>query len=269
MKRAVLMMILCSAVSAAIAGAEEIMITASRDNTLYQDPQGAISNGAGESLFVGNNSQSNTRRALVYFPVNNGVPVGAVINEVAVMLYMSQSGAGPTPVSLNRMTSNWGEGTSDAPGSEGSGAPATPGDATWLHRFYDTEEWYEPGGDFRSEASATAVVDATGFYVWENTQQLRADVQAWLDDPGANHGWIVRGIEDMGATAKRFASSDNQDDQLHPVIMLDYTLPVTVPATSTWGLVILTLSLATALKLMQVQLGGPRRLSGVIACRDE
>ena len=70
---------------------------------------------------------------------------------------------------LHRVLSDWGEGTSGAGGDPlhmggGGGSPATAGDATWLHTFFDTSFWANPGGDFSSTASAARSVDQPGFY---------------------------------------------------------------------------------------------------------
>ena len=41
---------------------------------------------------------------------------------------------------------------------EGDGAPATPNDATWRHRFFDSVFWTTQGGDFSATVSASQSV---------------------------------------------------------------------------------------------------------------
>jgi len=67
-----------------------------------------------------------------------------------------------------RLLADWGEGTSNATGGlgEGGGGPATTNDATWVHRFYSTQLWNTPGGDFAAAASATTTVSDIGNYSW-------------------------------------------------------------------------------------------------------
>lgn len=238
--------------------AETAVIPASADNTLYQNDQGSVSNGTGQHLFVGNNSQGNTRRAVLRFQIDGMVPDGAVVESVSLMMYVSQANAGPMSVNLRALTNAWGEGSSDAPGPEGSGAMAADQDATWLHRFFPTMTWNSPGGDFSPNISAQAVVEAPGYYLWTGSKSsmptsiMLADVQQWVDRPDLNFGWLLMGEEDGFSNAKRFNSRNHPDDQLHPMLTIEYAVPQQVPAVSTWGLVILALTLLTLAKLRTV-----------------
>ena len=82
---------------------------------------------------------------------------------------------------------------------EGDGAPATPNDATWRHRFFDTIFWTMQGGDFSATVSASQSVGGVGQYTWSSAQMV-ADVQLWLDSPTSNFGWLVLGDETASAT---------------------------------------------------------------------
>ena len=57
--------------------AGEIGLIASRDNTLYENGGGALSNGSGNYLFAGNTNGQGLRRALVHFDVAGGIPAGS------------------------------------------------------------------------------------------------------------------------------------------------------------------------------------------------
>ena len=94
------------------------------------------------------------------------------------------------------------------------GAPSTPGDATWIHTFFDTGAWTNPGGDFAAAPSAVLSVGAVGFFTWSSAQMV-ADVQAWLDDPSTNFGWMVRGAEGLAST-RRFDSRENPTAAFRP-----------------------------------------------------
>ena len=122
-------------------------------------------------------------------------------------------------VQLRRVLSNWGEGASDASGEEGSGAEAAPGDATWVHTFFDTTAWGTLGGDFLSTASGTALVGDFGSYGWSSGGMV-ADIQSWLNDPSRNFGWALIGNEGSNQTAKRFDSKDGGGP--HPVLEVVY-----------------------------------------------
>ncbi|MHC4413948.1 MAG: multicopper oxidase domain-containing protein [Planctomycetota bacterium] len=217
-----------AAVVAGAARADQVVFDASKDNTLYEDADGDLSNGIGEHLFAGRTLQGpgdDKRRGLVAFDLAGSIPAGSTVNSVTLTLRMSRSNqAGNENVSVHRVLSDWGEGASDAGGQEGSGAAAEPGDATWIHTFWDTQLWSSAGGDFVGGASATTNVGGNGSYGWTSAQMV-ADVQAWVDDPGSNYGWIVVGNESTAPTAKRFDSQQNSQQSRRPKLTVDFTPP--------------------------------------------
>jgi spore coat protein A len=205
------------------ATATVVTLPASRDNTLYENATGATSNGAGEYLFTGRTKDGPIRRAVIAFDVAAAIPAGSTINSVTLTLRMSRSANSTLRVTtLHRLLADWGEGASNAAQNEGEGAPAATGDATWLHRFYPATTWTSAGGDFAAAASASTVVTGNGTYSW-TAAGLAADVQAWLDDPAANFGWLVRGDESVAETAKRFDSRQNGQAASRPALVVDYT----------------------------------------------
>lgn len=207
-----------------------VVLDASKDNTLYEHAEGALSNGAGDYFFSGKTAQAenNTRRGLLAFDIASVVPAGATINSVSLDLFMSMTIVGPQATSLHRTLADWGEGSSDAPGGEGAGAPAQPGDATWLHTYYDTDMWSAVGGDYDAASSATIMVSGIGFYNW-NSEQMVNDVQMWLDNPKSDFGWTIITDETTIPTAKRFDSRTSSVINQRPVLTIDYTLDSPCP----------------------------------------
>ena len=203
----------------------EVTLAATQDNTLYEDNDGDTSNGAGQYLFIGQTNQGDLRRALLKFDVASGVPAGATIESVTLSANVSKlpSGSGTQPATLHRVTSAWGEGTSDAGGNEGGGTAAVAGDATWTHRFFETDTWTTAGGDFDASSSASASIGSNGPVSWGSTSALVADVQGWLDDPDTNHGWLIRGNESTTRTARRLDSRQNATEANRPVLTITYT----------------------------------------------
>ena len=207
----------------------QVTLDASKDNTLYQDSAGALSNGAGQHIFVGRTNVGGLiRRALVAFNVAGSIPPGSQIMSVTLTLNMSQTSSGIDTVSVYRVLADWGEGTSAAFGNEGSGAPATTNDATWIHRFYNTTFWSSPGGDFVPAPSATLPVSLLGPYVWGPTNGMSADVQQWLDSPSQNFGWILVGNETAPHLAKRFDSREDTVLTSRPKLTIVYSPSATV-----------------------------------------
>ena len=199
-----------------------VELPAGKDNTLYQSSIGATSNGSGTGLFVGKTNNNSLRRALVWFDIASVVPSGSTIESVEMRLTMNRTATGSEPVLVHRVTSDWGEGPSDAAANEGRGANADPGDVTWLHTFSPDQTWRTEGGDFESTASAQTDVQGPGSYTWDSTAALVADVQSWIDEPGSNFGWVLLGDEANSKTAKRFGSRESSEP---PVLVITFTPP--------------------------------------------
>src|SRR5438552_9554643 len=210
------------AIGPSVAIADIININPIKDNTLYEyDPtEGDVSNALGNHFFAGETAMGELRRGVLAFDIAGNIPAGSTILGVTLSLNMSRTGSDtPRTVELHKVLADWGEGTSVAPGEEGDGAPATPNDATWRHRFFDTIFWTTEGGDFSATVSASQSVGAIGMYTWSSTQMV-ADVQSWLNNPASNFGWLVLGDETAIATAKRF---DTRESASQPVLTIQYT----------------------------------------------
>ena len=205
--------------------ADVVTLSASKDNTLYEDGTGSLSNGAGQFLFAGKTNVNTIRRALIAFDVAGTIPAGSTITSATLTLNMSITIVQGVPVTLLRARADWGEAGSQAPGFEGTGGPAAPGDVTWLHTFHDTAFWLQPGGDFVAVPSATTTVDQIGPYTWGSTAQMVADVQSWLDAPAGNFGWIILADESTFPTAKRFDSSQNLNESVRPALRVEFAPP--------------------------------------------
>lgn len=201
-----------------------------RDATLYDSVDGSVANGSGQYAFVGRNSGGNTRRTLMAFDIAGVIPGGSTITAVTLDVSVISTSGGATGVTLHRVLTDWSEGPSDPDGTEGGGAAAQPGDSTWLHTFYDTSLWGTPGGDFDPIVSGTTVIDQPGAYTFASALGMVADVQAWLDDPSSNFGWIVLGDESGPGTAKRFGTHENPDGAVRPRLTITYTIPAPAPA---------------------------------------
>jgi hypothetical protein len=231
--RAILLSAALAALAPPGAGADSLTLAADRDATLIEDATGMLANGAGPDFFVGRTAQAQggIRRGLVRFDLA-AVPKGAVIDAVRLKLHVSQGTPGATTIGVHRVVADWGEGASASMG--GSGVPAMPGDATWIHRFFEPLApappagprsvgalWQAPGGDFVPEPSAATLVAGTGFHVWQGPG-LMADVEQWLKHPRRGFGWVLIGDEAAPSTARRFESRQNLMQDFRPRLEIDY-----------------------------------------------
>ncbi len=237
-RRLAISLVLLGSLVTAPALADVVRLAPSRDTTIYSE-SGDLGNGAGEYLFSGHTARSTTRRALLAFDVARHVPAGSKITSATLTLHVSQSpglaegapsqpSALPAPFVLHGVTAAWGEGTSNAGPPGGFGAGATVNDATWTHRFWNAGIWTTPGGDFNAVGSASTVIPVTSdaLVTWGSTAAMVADVQAWLDNPATNFGWVLIGNEAADRTARRFDSRENRNPAYRPVLTIEFIPPV-------------------------------------------
>ena len=211
--------------SRTLLSAVTVQLPAAHDNTIYNVPAGDLSNGSGNYIVTGGASDvASVHRGLVSFDVEGaGIPDGSTILDVVLSMNLSQSVGGAASVSMHRLLKAWGESASTGPDNEFEGGPAFPFDATWLFSKFDGTVWSSPGGDF-STTSASVATDAPGLYEWTGAG-LISDVQQWVDSPGTEFGWLVKGLETPG-NIKAFASRTFADSVLNPRLEITYETPV-------------------------------------------
>ena len=235
--------------------------TALQDTSIFAGTPGSqnLADGSGDYLWLAVTAEGLNRRLLLQFDLA-AVPPGSVVRQVTLTLYESRA-RDEHDVRVHRLLAPWGEGASNA-GGAGTGAPAAPGDATWVSRLHPGSPWATPGGDFEPTASA---VQRVGFpnttYSWAAAlpasgpaPRFVQDVQRWVDDAASNHGWILIGDEAGLQNAKRFESRNNAVAVNRPRLHLVYDLPpdgeVPLPA---WMLALLAAGIGWRIR------GGARR----------
>jgi spore coat protein A len=230
LSRAIGALFCCALVSAA-ANAATITISPSADTTIYQgvDPLTGEnfevnSCGAGSNFFVGNTNDGLQRRTLVSFDIAAAVPAGSTINSVTLTMEINRSGDNvDAPMELAPVQLAWGEGlvNCDSARGGGTGLPAETGDATWLDAEFQLVNWGTAGGDYTG-TSASATVGTAGSAVWDSAANpaMVTDVQAWLDTPAGNFGWIVIGDESRSSTTRRIFSREGRTP---PTLIIDFT----------------------------------------------
>lgn len=201
----------------------------------------APNNNLGAQLFTtAGVTQNNTKTRVLYqFDIAANIPAGSLITSVELVLEVTRQPADGYAIGsfgLHRMLVSWGEGNKVAanPNNPGQGAPASSGEATWLQRLHGVASWSAPGGaagtDFAAATSASQVVYTVGNspYSFGFTSAIAADVQAWLDAPLQNFGWMLLVEPESEAfTARRFGS---REDALNaPLLHIQYE-PVPEPA---------------------------------------
>jgi hypothetical protein len=214
---------------------ETVVLLPIADTTLIET---VPTNNLGGAPFVNSGATQNRprTRGLFKFDPASQIPARSKIKTVSLAVYVTlqpRDGFEPSCFDLHRVLQPWGEGNKVAvdPRSPGLGAPATTNEATWLHRFaFTTNTWTAPGGaatnDYTPAVSSSQAVYDVGNspYVFGSTPQFIADVQTWLDDPGANFGWIlISEGEDTPFTARRFGSREDTNNA--PLLTIEFIAP--------------------------------------------
>lgn len=217
-----------------LAAQQTVVLACDRDNTLYEDPFGSFSNGAGDSIFCGVTAQGRVRRALVRFDTA-AIPSGAAVLRAELRLHVVFSGAnGPTPVGVHRVLRDWGEGASvSTAGGGGIGAPSASGDVTWIHTSYPSIAWIAPGGDFAAVPTCTLAMPIGGAFASPPAagRALAEEVQRWRNGTQPNHGWLLKTDEvSPSARARRIDSRESQGPR--PELHVDFLPPGQV---GVWG----------------------------------
>lgn len=169
-------------------------------------------------------------RVLLRFDLAEALPAGAQLSEASLEIVVTRTpdgGGVPSRFGLHRMLRGWGEGMGK--GGPPGGALASDGEATWQFRRMPGEAWASPGGaeglDYVADPSSTERLDARGAYTFEFGSRQLAELQAWLEDPAANHGWMLRSqAEDEPLTARRIGSRENPDPAARPTLTVRYVL---------------------------------------------
>lgn len=257
---------------ATFAAAEVVNVPASKDAMIFGTAANADTNnasGKGPAMFAGADGSSNRKRGLMQFDIAATVPAGAQITNVTLTLYLAQvagSGAGGAGGNVPQRTLNlfdlqqdWGEGTSGSPtspgvGGTGQGYPRVTGDSSWDYAIYNSADttagkWNAGGpdlhgGNFSSTAAASSTFNLpynlNTAYTWSSAGMV-ADVQAWLNAPSNNHGWLLKAMSgldannnpvDIESTPTSFlgfwtkdGAAANNNPNIAPVLSVTYVVP--------------------------------------------
>lgn len=216
-------------------------ISASKDNTLFSDttPRPPITGYPSDALGylyagqTGTNHGPYLRRALISFDLATQIPANAIIQSAQLSLRLTKLGPSSfgSPMTLHRLTQTWGEGTSVNLSDVGIGAQATTNDATWTHRFFNTQTWTAQGGSYNAAASANTTVTFPTVTLATNPQMV-SDVQGWITTPASNAGWILRGDETTQETAVQICSV--QKGPTPPSLQMTYLVPAPPTHFESW-----------------------------------
>ena len=169
--------------------------------------------GSAVSGSLGTSASHEIRRALFKFDVAGSIPAGAVINSATLQVQVVKIPATPvdSTFDLRRVLQDWSE----------TGV-------TWNSRLSPGASWATPGAigsaDSTPTASSSVFVSGLGTNLFPSTGSLVADVQAWVDNPGTNFGWLLISEDEASLrTARHFGTRESGASA--PVLTIDFTPP--------------------------------------------
>ena len=217
----------------AVARAELVELGASADTAILEYEPG-FNLGAQADVpagTLGPTAGGTRSRMLLRFDGVSVLPANARIQAAYLRVNVTREplGAAASRFALHRVLAPWSEG--DKQGALPGGATASPGETTWNERMHGQAGWSEPGGkpgaDFDPLPVATELVEGTGPYEFELGAQGVADIQAWLETPSANHGWVLLSqAEELSKTARRFSAREAEKG---PVLVVRFTAAPVAP----------------------------------------
>lgn len=186
--------------------------------------------GAGQAETYYLRANGAATNALIYFDLAGQVPSGAIIDSAALSLYDTGSGsfAGGT-VDLYRVTDPDGKGM----WIEGSSSDYTQKDgAAWSRRAGSgntvSTGWTDTSGSTIMDSvvsTASGTITLTPGAGWNESSDLAADVQAWVDDPVTNQGWYLRVRSGSDINIQNVASHQHETASERPKLTITYHGP--------------------------------------------
>jgi hypothetical protein len=169
---------------------------------------------------LGSNAGFAKRRALLRFDLAEAIPAGATVTSVELVVnvvLMLPATPASSNFGLHRLLRPWRETA-----------------VTWNWADNPVAAWGLPGASREDDAmpTASALVNVTGLgqYNYVSTPELVADVQAWVDNPESNAGWLLRSDTEAAFTARHFGTRENSSGAAS--LTIEYEMaPVAEPVT--------------------------------------
>jgi hypothetical protein len=191
------------------------------DATIFLQ-QSNINYGLSNTLTVGVADNGTVGRALLQFDVSS-LPANATITNVLLTLFETPEQEVFGVYNIATVNTNWVE-----------------NQVTWNNRSA-ASSWINPGGDFtpsfgQEGALLSSLASQITFYGdnMDSSFGMAHDVQAWINDPAVNFGWILYGSDETtpdsaAVFGSRESSFFDQPGAGAPMLSVAYTLPFAPP----------------------------------------
>ncbi len=202
--------------------AQQVSVDATADTTVYSN--NVNNNGGGHSFGIaGIANNGNMRNMLLLFDLS-GIAPGTSISSARLDLSVSQIGNAGGNFELFQIDTAWGEGSKT--GNQGSAASA--GEATWNEAAFGTTNWSTPGGSFVAPLLSNVSITNVGANSFTSTANFTSAVQAMVDDPTQNFGFLISSQDSNSAI--RIGAREGGTPA---TLVVDVTAPVPEPTSTT------------------------------------
>jgi hypothetical protein len=203
-----LLALACAVLSRPLQAAGILVTNLPVADTAIRDAAPDLNQGTVTSLPVGDSQSGSVHnRGLFKFDLSN-LPANSVVTAVTLRLTVIQAGTPDSSFDLNRLLVDWSE-----------------TDATWNDRLASTL-WTIPGGaansDYVLTASGSGTLPGSGVSTGFSSPGMVSDVQAWINNPATNFGWILIATGDASGSGKQVASREEGADA--PSLIVQYTV---------------------------------------------
>ena len=157
-------------------------------------------------------------RGIFRFDLSGMIPAGAVVRSATFTVQVMQVpsfDAQNSLFELRRVLQAWDEVS-----------------VSWTNRSSGSA-WDAPGasaaGDVAGTVSATAFVSSGGSYTFGSSAVMVADIQAWVNSPGTNFGWLLQTQSELTPSTARLFASREADATIRPALSVTFDPPATPP----------------------------------------
>jgi hypothetical protein len=221
-----------------------VNVGASKDATIagVTNPleDSTYANGGGSRLLVGVDEGITHRSLLEFDLAAAGIQAGSHVESVTMKLTLGRAtpGVAPQPFSFHTVNQEWLQGPIGLDVGDG-GHVKQQDDVTWdyarWHPIFPTP-WNDGvndlyGGNFSSTSSASSTFSPSfigSTFTW-SSEKMEADVQAWVNAPATNHGWLIKSdaASLVGFWSKEGGVAQG-NAELAPTLVINYT-PIPEP----------------------------------------
>lgn len=174
------------------------------------------------NLAVGKTQSGEMARSMLKWDLSSIPPGSVIVNADMSLVAYNDSSIREITVNVHRLLKPWVEGTLNIQDRQLD----DPDSVCWIESGSGLN-WEQAGASGISDRDSSILTAATNTgkdtFVWN----LTSAVQYWLDGTWPNNGMLLESLNEDNTNLKLFYSSEFQDQNLRPKLVVDYIAPVT------------------------------------------